>query len=109
MLTRTWLIPGWPILSAPAEEHPNARMGYQPTSYIFVCPVCGNAWGACIVDRQPQQYEPVRAECPKHQPQGLATVWLDLKPEYNAILPVPLKAEHFLYELDWNHRKYRST
>lgn len=108
MLTRTWLLPGWPALSAEAETHPNARLGFQPQSFIFVCTECGEAWGVCIVNREPQYFEPVRTFCPRHQSLGLFNVWIDLKPEYNAILPVPLKAEHFLFELDWHARVKRS-
>jgi hypothetical protein len=80
----------------------------QPFGTVYVCPVCGDAWGKVEIDGC--SYIPQRRHCPKHGPAYLLA-WRDLYDydDGNLHLPREVLAHDVAQYMRWNEDKPLDT
>ena len=70
-----------------------------PTSYWFLCPVCGDLWAKAVVDSKNGNWQPAIHCCPKH---GHASIWRPWDAEYTEALPFQV----LLWEVKQELKRY---
>lgn len=94
------------------ERQPMFWMGTlcKPASFVFVCPMCGDAWGKAMIDNC--QVLVFTKACIKHKQSVFdipGSMWMPLEPEFTNSLCGEVLQREFLLHLDYIERKLCPT